>query len=271
MRAAIPKLERRIKDLETFDVSTIRERWDPVTEGLVKKVDGTLQEILGHGTVEYNEYSIDSLDTLPIIMGGGPDPLPEVHRGYREGIERALVKLRTLKEIFEERIADAPQATAPVAAQPAKKAGGSRRVFVVHGRDDGTKETVARYLSKLDLAPIILHEQPNQGKTIIEKFEAHADVDFALVLFTPDDVGHPAGEPDKARSRARQNVVLELGFFISALGRHRVCVLYKGDIEMPSDYAGVVYVPLDVGGAWRLVVAREIKSAGINVDLNKAM
>ena len=124
MRTAIPKLERRIKDLETFDVSTIRDRWDPVTEGLVKKVDGTIQEILGHGTVEYNEYSIDSLDTLPLIMGGGPHPLPEVHRGYREGIERALVKLRTLKEIFEERIADAPQATAPVAAhRPADRDG----------------------------------------------------------------------------------------------------------------------------------------------------
>jgi predicted nucleotide-binding protein len=270
MRAAIPKLERRIKDLESFDVGAIRERWDPITDGLVKKIDGTLQEILGHGTVEYNEYSIDSLDTLPLIMGGGPDPLPEVHRGYSEGIKRALMKLRTLKEIFEERIADAPQAAAPV-PRPTRSASGARRVFVVHGRDDGTKETVARYLSKLDLEPIILHEQPNQGKTIIEKFEAHSEVAFAVVLFTPDDIGHPSAEPDKAKARARQNVVLELGFFMAALGRHRVCVLFKGDIEMPSDYAGVVYVPLDPGGAWRLVVAREIKSAGIDIDLNKAM
>lgn len=271
MRAAIPKLERRIKDLDSFDVSTIRERLDPVVEGLVKKIDGTLQEILGHGTVEYNEYSIDSLDTLPLIMGGGPDPLPKVHQGYREGIERALIKLKTLKEIFEERIADAPFAVGAGLARPERKPGNSRRVFVVHGRDDGIKETVARYLSKLDLVPIILHEQPNQGKTIIEKFETHSDVEFAVVLFTPDDVGHPAGEPRSGKPRARQNVVLELGFFMGALGRHRVCVLFKGDIEMPSDYAGVVYVPLDAGGAWRLVVAREIKSAGIDVDLNKAL
>lgn len=271
MRAAIPKLERRIKDLESFDVSTVRERWDPVVDGLVKKVDGTLQEILGHGTVEYNEYSIDSLDTLPLILGGGPDPLPEVQQGYREGIERALIKLKTLKELFEERIADAPSVSGAGAPRPEKKPGSSRRIFVVHGRDDGTKETIARYLSKLDLIPIILHEQPSQGKTIIEKFESHADVDFAVVLFTPDDIGHAAGEPQNARPRARQNVVLELGFFMGALGRHRVCVLYKGDIEMPSDYAGVVYVPLDASGAWRFAVAREIKSSGIDVDLNKAM
>jgi predicted nucleotide-binding protein len=270
MRAAIPKIERRIKDLESFDVTTIRQRWDPVVEGLVKKTDGTLQEILGHGTVEYEEYSIDSLDTLPLIVGGGPDPLAKVHRGYQEGIERALVKLKTLKEIFEERIADASP-TGPGPTRTEKKRGDTRRVFVVHGRDDGTKEAVARYLSKLDLEPVVLHEQPNQGKTIIEKFEAHSEVEFAVVLFTPDDIGHAAGEPQNARARARQNVVLELGFFMAALGRQRVCVLYKGDIEMPSDYAGVVYVPLDAGGAWRLVIAREIKSAGIDIDLNKAM
>lgn len=269
MRTAVPKIERRIRDLESFDVASIRERWDPVVDGLVKKIDGTLQDILGHGTVEYNEYSIGSLDTLPLIMGGGPDPLPEVHRGYRDGIESALVKLRTLKELFEERIADAPQAAAPL--RQVSELGSSRRVFVVHGRDEATKEAVARYLAKLDLDPIILHEQPSQGKTIVEKFESHADVAFAVVLFTPDDVGYPAGEPDNARPRARQNVVLELGFFAGALGRHRVCVLFKGDVEIPSDYAGVVYVPLDGAGAWRLLVAREIRGAEIEVDLNKAV
>lgn len=192
-----------------------------------------------------------------------------MHQGYRDGIEGALVKLRTLKELFEERIADAPQAAAPLRYKG--DPGNSRRVFVVHGRDEGTKEAVARYLAQLDLDPIILHEQPNQGMTIIEKFESHADVAFAVALFTPDDVGYPADEPYKARPRARQNVVLELGFFAAALGRHRVCVLFKGEIEIPSDYTGVVYIPLDEAGAWRLLVAREIRGAGIDVDLNKAM
>ena len=272
MGAAIPKLERRIKDLESFDVNTIRERWDPVMEALAKKVDGTLQEILGHGTVEYNEYSIDSLDTLPLIMGGGPDPLPRVIQGYREGIERAALKLKTLKELFEERLSDASSGVQGTQSSlPVTPAAATRRVFVVHGRDDGAKETVARFVSQLRLEPIILHEQPNRGRTIIEKFEAHATVDYALVLLTPDDVGHPANDPAQARPRARQNVVLELGFFLGTLGRHRVCVLYSGDVEMPSDYQGVLYVPLDQRGAWRLAVAREMKVAGVDVDLNDAM
>lgn len=271
MRAALPKLERRISELKTFDIKTIRERWDPIIDALTKKVDGTLQEILGHDTVEYNEYSIHSLDTLPLIMGGGSYPLPRVHDGYQKGIERAVLKLQTLKELFEERIADSSSALAPSSVQQAQRALGSRRIFVVHGRDDGAKETVARYLTKIDLHPVILHEQANQGRTIIEKFEALKDVDYAIVLFTPDDVGYPASEPTQAKPRARQNVVLELGFFMAALGRKRVCVLYKGNVEIPSDYAGVLYVELDNGGAWRFAVAREMKSIGIDIDLNKSM
>ena len=114
----------------------------------------------------------------------------------------------------------------------------------------------------------MLHEQPNQGKTIIEKFEKHADVDYAVVLFTPDDIGYPVDKLDQSRSRARQNVVLELGFFMGALGRHRVCVLHAGDVELPSDYLGVLYLPLDASGAWRFLLAKEMKASGMQIDLN---
>lgn len=142
---------------------------------------------------------------------------------------------------------------------------------MVHGHDAGTKEAVARFISALGFDPVVLHEQPNQGKTIIEKFEAHADVGFAVVLFTPDDVGHPAGAPDKAASRPRQNVVLELGFFLGSLERGRVCVLYRHGVEIPSDYSGVLFVPFDDAGAWRFLLAKEMKAAGLNVDLNKVI
>lgn len=270
IRTALPKLERRIADLETFDLGTVRKRWDPVIEALEKKVNGTLQEILGHDTVEYEDYHIGRLDTLPLIMGGGPDPLHKVVQGYKEGIERAVLKLKTLKELFEERVGDSV-AGAGAPTKTAAPAIGSKRIFIVHGREDGTKESVARFITKLGLEPIILHEQANQGRTIIEKFEAHSVVDYALVLFTPDDFGHPANEPEKGRHRARQNVILELGFFLGALGRGRVCVLHTGDIEIPSDYDGVLYVPLDERGAWRLAIAREMKIAGVELDLNDAI
>lgn len=269
MRSAITKLDRRISDLEGFAVESIRKRWDPAVEALKNKVNSTLQEILGPDTVEYHEYSIRSLDMLPLIMGGGEDPIYKVHAGYKEGIERASLKLRALREVFQERVDDSGWQAQEIAVKQTPK-GQSRRVFVVHGHDDGLKEAVARYLSKLDLVPIVLHEQPNQGRTIIEKFEHHAEVDFAVVLCTPDDVGFPVGKQDQAKPRARQNVVLELGFFMAALGRQRVCVLHTGDLELPSDYSGVLYLPVDAAGAWRFLLAKEMKESGMQVDLNLA-
>jgi len=144
----------------------------------------------------------------------------------------------------------------------------SRKIFIVHGHDEAMREAVARVLSRFQVEPIILHEQPNMGATLIEKFERHADVGFALILLTPDDEGRTKGDK-KLSQRARQNVILELGYFIGKLGRERVMVLRKGDIEIPSDIIGVVYEPLDGGGAWRFKLGKELQAAGYDVDLNK--
>ena len=144
-------------------------------------------------------------------------------------------------------------------------------VFVVHGHDEAAKQELARFIEKLGLKSVILHEQPNAGRTIIEKFEDYSNVGFAVVLMTPDDVGASKDKKDQAQPRARQNVVFELGFFIGKLGRNRVCALYKEEVEIPSDYIGVLYVPMDGNGGWQLKLAKEIKAAGISIDLNKAI
>jgi predicted nucleotide-binding protein len=105
---------------------------------------------------------------------------------------------------------------------------------------------------------------------LIEKFEVYADVGFAVVLLTPDDVGAPASEANKPASmkrRARQNVILELGYFIGRLSRRRVCALYKQGVEIPSDYEGVVYVELDPAGAWHVRLAQELSEAGVPISL----
>ena len=151
----------------------------------------------------------------------------------------------------------------------------SRNVFVVHGHDEAIKHELARFLEMLELKPIILHEKPNEGKTLIEKFEKHADVGYAVVLLTPDDVGisnnPPEGTHPVQQPRARQNVILELGYFIGALGRDKVCALYSKGVELPSDLSGIVYVELDKAGKWKFEVAREIKASGIGIDMNKAV
>ena len=145
----------------------------------------------------------------------------------------------------------------------------SNKVFLVHGHDESVRETVARFLEKLQLDPVILHERPNQGRTIIEKFEDYTNVGFAVVLLTPDDLGAPKDRRDDLESRARQNVVFELGFFIGKLGRSKVCTLVKGNVETPSDYDGVVYTKLDDAGGWKTELVDELKAAGFVIDANR--
>lgn len=150
----------------------------------------------------------------------------------------------------------------PIKSEPA-----ARKVFVVHGRDDGAKEGVARFLERLGFEAIILHEQASQGRTIIEKVEAHGEVGFAVILLTPDDEGNAVGEA--VQPRARQNVVLELGYFLGRLGRSRVMAFLRGSVEIPSDFHGVVYASFS--GDWKHALARELQAAGFDIDWNVVM
>ena len=143
-------------------------------------------------------------------------------------------------------------------------------IFIVHGRDEGAKDKVARILENLDLKPVILAEIPGKGRTIIEKFEQHAQVGYAIVLLTPDDAGSLQGDENDLKPRARQNVIFELGFFIGRLGRERVCALTKGDVEIPSDYAGVEYIPFNDSDGWKMGLIRELRSGGFDIDANQA-
>jgi predicted nucleotide-binding protein len=146
----------------------------------------------------------------------------------------------------------------------------SRKIFVVHGHDEGARDTIARFVEHLGFEPIILHEQASRGRTVIEKVEDHSDVGFAIVILTPDDEGCKKG--GKTQPRARQNVVLELGYFLGRLGRTHVCALKRGDdLEIPSDFEGVVYVTFDNSDGWKQALGRELQAAGFTIDWSKAM
>lgn len=145
----------------------------------------------------------------------------------------------------------------------------SNKIFVVHGHDEGAREAVARFVERLGFEAIILHEQTNCGRTIIEKIEVHGNVGFAVVLLTPDDFGGKAG--GEAKPRARQNVVLELGYFVGRLGRGRVCALLRGELEIPSDFSGVAYQSMDSAGAWKSALAKELEDAGYGISWSRIM
>jgi len=145
-----------------------------------------------------------------------------------------------------------------------------KNVFIVHGHDGGIKNTVARFLGKdgLGLDVTILHERASRSMTLIEKLEHYADqMDYAVVLLTPDDIGYAKDKSTEAKPRARQNVIFELGFFMAKWGRERVCAIKVGDLEGLSDFKGVVYIGWDgASGSWRNELALELKEAGLPVN-----
>jgi predicted nucleotide-binding protein len=212
-----------------------------------------------------DEYSAP----VPMIFTGH-ETLQERMVDLGRDISRSIERLTSIKERLE--LFDEESEETPRAALGRERPDGGTTIFVVHGRSEAPKLEVARFLDQVTtLQAIILHEQPNSGRTIIEKFEDHAaTAAFAVVLLTGDDEGGLAGS-GVSRRRARQNVVFELGFFIGVLGRARVAVLHEEDVELPSDMSGVLYTPLDPGGAWRMELAREMRAAGLEIDLNRAL
>ena len=143
------------------------------------------------------------------------------------------------------------------------------KVFIVHGHDDGAKNEAARFVEKLGFEAKILHEQVDSGATIIEKLEKHTDVGFAIVLYTECDIGSVKSKPEDLKPRARQNVIFEHGLLIGKIGRSNVVALVKGNVEIPNDISSVVYKSMDTSGAWKYSIAREMKSSGYDVDMNK--
>lgn len=247
--------EIRTSDVHSMaDLQTAQEkekRWRDYTEELLRRTFSTAQL-----AEEFGRF-------FGCAVAMNPTPAEELS-DFREDMDDAINRVRSIIDRLE---------LIPEVSSVVSPAGDvvSRDVFIVHGHDQAARESVARFVTQLGLNPIILHEQPNKGRTIIEKLEGHLRVGFAIVILTPDDVGAEAEEAENLSPRARQNVVLELGFFCGVLGRSHVCALNKGNIQIPSDYLGVVYIDIDERGGWRIELAREMKAANLPVDLNKAI
>ena len=136
----------------------------------------------------------------------------------------------------------------------------ARKVFVVHGHDGRLLEKVKAFLCKHSLRPIVLREQPNVGRTIIEKFEYYAHVNYAVILLTADDIGYCKTANMNKEKRGRQNVVLEMGYFMGKYGRDKMAVLCDDGIAKPGDVDGLVYI--STKGDWENELLRELAAAG---------
>lgn len=245
MENAEPKVRALLQEADAFtydNFSTKGERGYPAakTPAWVRwttRVDGAIRALFRPDSAAVK--MVQSGNDAPLI-GNGSDKFDQAISFYRGALQAALDALED--DVFNE-IVGSSKATAPLAL--------SNRVFVVHGHDERSKADVERLLAEWGLDPVVLHRQADQGQTIIEKFERHADVGYAIVLMTPDEVAYLSGEAgiaDEKRAkewRARPNVVFEFGYFVGRLGRNRTCCLYTGNVTLPSDLSGLLYKKFD--------------------------
>jgi hypothetical protein len=167
------------------------------------------------------------------LLGGDIEEDSRALRLFEQSMDKQIATLESVRKRLDLHPEAVPSRTTMEAVLPIARPRDRSKVFVVHGHDQGAREGVARFLEKIGLEAILLREQPNRGRTVIEKFvDCAREVGFAVVLLTPDDLGGAAGG-DAQMSRARQNVVFELGYFVGSLGRGRACLLRKGDVGNP--------------------------------------
>ncbi|MCE3231928.1 MAG: nucleotide-binding protein containing TIR-like domain-like [Rickettsiaceae bacterium] len=278
IRRGITSINRRIKELEEFDPNAVGERGAPEVDALEASLEGTIVDVFGHNTVEYKRYiSAARLDNGPITLTtswiearGGYSQREDFHQYLIKGKQASLLLLAQAVRWLEEKLSDQESSVNFPVTTSLKPNVDSNKIFIVHGHDDAPKQAIARFIEKLGLEAIILHERANKGRTLITKLSEEADaIKFAIVLMTPDDHGKPIAQ-DNFKLRARQNVIFELGFFIGKLGSSHVAALVKGEIETPSDYDGVAYISLDKED-WKTKLAQELQAVGFEIDWNKLM
>jgi predicted nucleotide-binding protein len=258
-----------LKELVDQYASTIRD----AERGEERKMlRDNICDLYGQVADVYAEFVGNKSIAVPMFGSGTPSHYPNYFEaGFLSGrtihTHQGQTELLTVIGKVRARLQTQSEKLTMVSASS-----GGNRVFLVHGHNQSTLQSCARFIEKLELPVTILGEEPNKGRTIFEKFLDYSDVGFAVVLLTADDRGGRADQSYEEQSlRARQNVIFELGFFIGQLGRDRVCALYENGVEIPSDYQGVAFVPLDPRQAWRFELAKEMKAAGLPVDLNKAI
>ncbi|TFC56891.1 nucleotide-binding protein [Cryobacterium sp. TMT2-15-1] len=257
------KIELLTNQIDDGNLGTPRD-----FDGWLNRTEVVLRSVFGADSAMHKKFA--GVSYSPDFYYEGMDISGYQPQGVREVIsilEAGILEAELADEDIELAVEIENVITTTETPEQSAEAARDGRVFIVHGHNGALKHELARFLVSLTgHEPVILHEQANNGRSLIEKFENNAaTTGYAVVLLTADDLGR-AKDADADRPRGRQNVIFEMGFFFGALGRRRVAVLYEEGVEEPGDVTGLVYIPIDSAGGWRLNVARELSDAGIPVS-----
>jgi predicted nucleotide-binding protein len=251
----IERLRACIAALQAFEPSKVQRRWSPDVMRLQEEIEQAIVGAFEYSALSYGQYRAAAKLDNGRIIGHRPLSLRETQNHLVDGKKRAL---QLLSEALRKREEELKATSRP------KSRGASQvshlKIFIVHGHDKLARLEVARFLTTRKFDVKMLDEEHFGGGTVIENFVAVADgIDFAVVVLTPDDVGGSVASAHYA-PRARQNVIFELGYFVGKLGRDRACLLRKGDIDIPSDLYGVLYIDMDDKGGWKFKLVQELEA-----------
>lgn len=252
------------------DYERFKKIYDDIDVLIEHRVRTSSQEFISWKTraerflrTHYGENSKEVLDFRNTHFSLMIYTFNETESDYIEACKSGLVESKAVFEVYLEELKENDVTPDNEATQDNSIS--KSKVFVVHGHDEALKQEVARIVEKQGLEAIILSEQANHGKTIIEKFEENTDVGAAICLFTGDDYGK-AKDVEDDNLRARQNVVFEAGYFMGKLGRENVILIANPEIELPSDLQGVVYTN---DKSWQIDVLKELREIGYTIDFNR--
>jgi len=243
-------------------------------------VNRYVQPYLAGETIVINGTTLDPHKLSRVIIKSSDNSLDNIVKKFEKENENEPLLYRsnpkwlafdTAKDVTEQFIIKPPGSNSQ-GKNSLPKVISNNKVFIVHGHDIELKNDVEIFIKSINLEPIVLHRQLDEGLTIIEKFEKHSDVNYAIVLLTPDDIGFPISELKKTENerkkefRARQNVIFEFGFFVGRLSRKNVCCIYKEGVTVPSDLNGLIYKQVnksveEVG----MFLMKELKNAGLAI------
>lgn len=262
--------EVAISELKSFPSLFVTENEETASQlGYVTDVELNLNIVVVHFEFDPNlpELPIGAIKELGDDLGLGRYELSRTHWAIKDkdifGIlrsngyitEQQIFSSQSTKKIYQQAQNQVPETTSDF---------NKSQVFIVHGHDELAKLEMADFIRELGLEPIILHMQASGGRTIIEKIEEYTNVGYGVVLYTPCDIGAKRDSLTLSR-RARQNVVFEHGYLIAKLGRSRVAAMVKGEVEIPNDISGVVYISLDEQERWKEELIKELRNAGYSV------
>jgi hypothetical protein len=240
---------------------------DPSKEALQKRTP--LGEELPP-PIEKSESILEHLISMSESKGEERVEQKPAEEPYKEHPSRKrLSNENPSKEVPHRRETTRNEPPPPIVPKPSPPTGGP--ILLIHGRDAGAKDSVLKFIGQLGLRALTLAGQSNGGRSIVERFGEISNTQFAIILFTPDEIAVSRERAKEKQVRVSQHVMFEFGYVVAKLGHRRVCALYDEGVQIPPEVSGIAAIPMDFRGGWRLLVAREFKQAGLDVDLNNVL